>query len=333
MTATSQRKKIAILGYGLTGRLAALQLYKQHQVSVFESDKVSGEQSAGFVAAAMLAPLAESVLCEAELAELGLQAIPLWQSILELLDEPVFFQQHGSLVVAHQQDKGDLESFANRLKPLAEQSAKQLNSTQLAELEPALAGRFHQGIYLPCEGQLDNRAFYTASYQQVKDKVTFFESFSGNINENHFDVILDCRGLGAKPVLNNLRGVRGEVVRLYAPEVSLNRPVRLMHPRYPIYIVPKPNHEFVIGATEIESQSTKPMTLRSAMELLSAAYTVHSGFAEAEILEMQAGLRPSLPDNRPRVEKQGKRIVINGLYRHGYLLAPKVVEMALEQIN
>ena len=123
------------------------------------------------------------------------------------------------------------------------------------------------------------------------------------------------------------------MVRLYAPEVSLNRPVRLMHPRYPIYIVPKPNHEFVIGATEIESQSTKPMTLRSAMELLSAAYTVHSGFAEAEILEMQAGLRPSLPDNRPLVEKQGKRIVINGLYRHGYLLAPKVVEMALEQIN
>ncbi|MFH6955680.1 FAD-dependent oxidoreductase [Pseudoalteromonas sp. XMcav1-K] len=333
MTATSQRKKIAILGYGLTGRLAALQLYKQHQVSVFESGKVSGEQSAGFVAAAMLAPLAESVLCEADLAELGLQAMPLWQSVLELLDEPVFFQQHGSLVVAHQQDKGDLESFGNRLKPLAEQSAKKLNGAQLAELEPALAGRFHQGIYLPCEGQLDNRAFYAASYQQVKDKVTFFESFSGNINEKHFDVILDCRGLGAKPLLNNLRGVRGEVVRLYAPEVTLNRPVRLMHPRYPIYIVPKPNHEFVIGATEIESQSTKPMTLRSAMELLSAAYTVHSGFAEAEILEMQAGLRPSLPDNRPLVKKQGKRIVINGLYRHGYLLAPKVVEMALEQMN
>ena len=52
MTATSQRKKIAILGYGLTGRLAALKLYQQHQVSVFESGKVSGEQSAGFVAAA-----------------------------------------------------------------------------------------------------------------------------------------------------------------------------------------------------------------------------------------------------------------------------------------
>jgi glycine oxidase len=69
------------------------------------------------------------------------------------------------------------------------------------------------------------------------------------------------------------------------------------------------------------------------MELLSAAYTVHSGFGEAEILDMRAGLRPSLPDNRPLVEKQGKRIVINGLYRHGYLLAPKVVEMAIAKMN
>ena len=167
---------------------------------------------------------------------------------------------------------------------------------------------------------------------QLKDSVRFFENCSAEPNTTDYDYIVDCRGLGAKTALSDLRGVRGEVVRLRAPEVKLNRPVRLMHPRYPIYIVPKPNNEFVIGATEIESQSKKPMTVRSAMELLSAAYTVHSGFAEAEIIDMQAGLRPSLPDNRPLVEQKGKQIVINGLYRHGYLLAPKVVEQAVSYI-
>lgn len=329
---SKQRKKIAILGFGLTGRLAALELYNEHHLDIYETGKISGEQSAGFVAAAMLAPLAESVLCEKDLALMGLEAIAMWQHILERLDHPVFFQQAGSLVVAHQQDRGDLMSFRHRLKAL-NGIEPEIVDGHIADFEPELAERFHQGIFLPCEGQLDNRAFYVASYQQVKDKVRFFEKSAESVCTQGYDYVIDCRGLGAKTALGELRGVRGEVVRLYAPEVTLHRPVRLMHPRYPIYVVPKPNHEFVIGATEIESQSNKPVTLRSAMELLSAAYTVHSGFAEAEISDMQAGLRPSLPDNRPLVETKGNHIVINGLYRHGYLLAPKVVDMALSHIS
>ena len=327
-----QRRKIAILGFGLTGRLAALALYHEHQLDIYEIGKVSGEQSAGFVAAAMLAPLAESVLCGPDLAQMGLEAIPMWQRIIEQLDHPVFFQQAGSLVVAHQQDRGVLASFGRRLKALNGIQPEFVDS-RIAELEPELAERFHQGIFLPCEGQLDNRAFYVASYEQVKDNVSFFETSADTVSTQDYDYVIDCRGLGAKTVLGGLRGVRGEIVRLYAPEVTLHRPIRLMHPRYPIYIAPKPNHEFVVGATEIESQSDKPMTLRSAMELLSSAYTVHSGFAEAEIVDMRAGLRPSLPDNRPIVETKGNHIVINGLYRHGYLLAPKVVDIALSHIN
>lgn len=327
-----QRKKIAIFGFGLTGRLAALALYHEHQLDIYETGKISGEQSAGFVAAAMLAPLAESVLCEEDLAQMGLEAMPMWQRIIAQLDHPVFFQQAGSLVVAHQQDRGDLLSFRRRLKALNGIQPEFVDS-RIADIEPELAGRFHQGIFLPCEGQLDNRGFYVASYQQVKDSVRFFEKNADAVSTQEYDYVIDCRGLGAKTTLDGLRGVRGEVVRLHAPEVTLHRPVRLMHPRYPIYIAPKPNHEFVIGATEIESQSNKPMTLRSAMELLSSAYTVHSGFAEAEIVDMRAGLRPSLPDNRPLVEKKGNRIMINGLYRHGYLLAPKVVETALSHIH
>lgn len=123
------------------------------------------------------------------------------------------------------------------------------------------------------------------------------------------------------------------MVRLYAPEVNLTRPVRLMHPRYPIYIAPKPNHQYVIGATEIESQDNGPATVRSTLELLSAAYTVHSGFAEARVLSIQTGLRPAFCDNRPQVTQQKQVISINGLYRHGYLLAPSLVADAVARIN
>ncbi|MAD03913.1 MAG: FAD-dependent oxidoreductase [Pseudoalteromonas sp.] len=330
--------KIAILGFGLTGRLTALALAKEHQLSVFEQDDQHASNSAGSVAAAMLAPLAESVLCEQDLALKGLNSISRWQQILSELDEPVYFQQAGSLVVAHQQDKGDLQSFVSRLKPLGSNQAKSLSSIQIAELEPELAGRFHQGVYLPCEGQLDNQAFYSASFKKLTSQGVQFKfackvELNGHqVNGQSFNYVFDCRGLGSKQNEPLLRGVRGEVARLYAPEVNLTRPIRLMHPRYPIYIAPKPNHQFVIGATEIESQDTGKVTVRSALELLSAAYTVHSGFAEGRIESLQSGLRPAFADNRPKVSIQDRVISINGLYRHGYLLAPLVVDEAVSLI-
>jgi glycine oxidase len=142
---------------------------------------------------------------------------------------------------------------------------------------------------------------------------------------------LDCRGLGAKADWQQLRGVRGEVLRLHAPEVELLRPVRLVHPRYPLYIAPKDDHVFVIGATEIESEDLSPASVRSALELLSAAYSVHSGFAEARLLEISTQLRPTLADNLPAVRWLGERCLqINGLYRHGFLIAPAMLDVVLE---
>jgi glycine oxidase len=100
-----------------------------------------------------------------------------------------------------------------------------------------------------------------------------------------------------------------------------------MHPRYPIYIAPKPNHQFVVGATQLESEDSRQPTVRSTLELLSACFSVHSGFAEAEILQNQSGLRPAYLDNEPQMRINGNVISLNGMYRHGYLLSPVMVDM------
>jgi ABC-type polar amino acid transport system ATPase subunit len=148
------------------------------------------------------------------------------------------------------------------------------------------------------------------------------------------DWVFDCRGLGARQEWKALRGVRGEVIRLHAPEVTLQRPTRLIHPRYPIYIAPKPDHVFVIGATEIETEDLSPASVRSTLELLSAAYTVHSGFAEARILEISTQARPTLANNLPAIRQLGARTLqINGLYRHGFLIAPAMLDIVLEWVQ
>ena len=330
-------QKIAIVGFGVCGRVAALLLAQHYDIDVFERGDEHGHSSAGHVAAAMLAPMAESVLCEQDLAEDGLAALALWPKLLALLDEPVQFQQAGSIIVAYPQDQGAMAHFRKQLKPLAGFAGQDIDGAQLQTLEPELAGRFGKGLYLPCEGQLDNQGFYQHSYLSLKRRGVRF-TFNADVDVDalaaqDYQAVIDCRGIGAKTAHTPLRGVRGEVARVHAPEVRLSRPVRLMHPRYPIYIAPKPEHRYVIGATEIESQDTRAITVRSTLELLSAAYSVHSGFAEATVESLRAGLRPAYNDNRPHIEQRGKVISINGLYRHGYMLAPIVVKRALAQFN
>ncbi|HEV7462365.1 MAG TPA: FAD-dependent oxidoreductase, partial [Methyloceanibacter sp.] len=140
-------------------------------------------------------------------------------------------------------------------------------------------------------------------------------------------IVVDCRGLAAKDKLPSLRGVRGERIVVRSREVDLARPVRLLHPRFPLYVVPWGDGLYMIGATAIESEETGPITLRSALDLLSAAYALNPAFAEAEIVLQGAGARPAFPDNRPRIIVAKGYIYVNGLYRHGFLLAPALAEL------
>ncbi|MDX1796795.1 MAG: FAD-dependent oxidoreductase, partial [Hydrogenovibrio sp.] len=222
----------------------------------------------------------------------------------------------------------------------AADSIRLLDRAQLSELEPDLS-QHTKGFYLPEEGQVNAQAFMGASseYLLAHPLVTWHAETpvisvdSGRIETDQglygFDWVFDARGLGAREDISDLRGVRGEVFWLDAPEVHLTRPVRLMHPRYRIYIVPRPDHRYVVGATEIESEDKSPMSVRSSLELLSAVYSVHSGFAEARIVKTMTNCRPALQDNLPRIEQMAQMTRINGLYRHGYLLSPAMVERAL----
>ena len=147
------------------------------------------------------------------------------------------------------------------------------------------------------------------------------------------DLVIDCRGLAAKDDLPTLRGVRGERIVVKSREVNLSRPVRLLHPRFPLYVVPWGDGVYMIGATVIESEETGPITLRSALDLLSAAYALDPAFAEAEIVRQGAGARPAFPDNRPRIIAANGYIYVNGLYRHGFLLAPALAELVAAYIE
>jgi glycine oxidase len=327
------------------GRLLAVTLAQAGcEVDLFDAGGPEADGAAARVAAAMLAPLAESALAPPSVVRMGQYALSRWPDLIASLGQPVFFQREGTLVLWHRQDAPEAARLARVLAGTVDAvpelpAMQKVDAAAIDALEPSLGRRFAQGLLLPEEGQLDGRELLAAllATLQAIPQVCLHWNTPRALDDfkpgeaGQPERIIDCRGLGARPDWPALRGVRGEVARVHAPEVTLRRPTRLVHPRYPIYIAPKPGGVFVIGATEIESDDLSPASVRSTLELLSAAYAVHSGFAEARIIEIATQCRPTLPDNLPAVRQPRPGVMqINGLYRLGFMIAPAMLDIAME---
>ncbi|SEP35655.1 glycine oxidase [Rhodospirillales bacterium URHD0017] len=302
-----------VIGAGVAGLACALELAERGlAVEVVERGRVLGEGACSWMAGGMLAPWCERATTEPKVAEWGAPSIAWW---VERFPDTV---RQGSLVVAQPRDLPDLTRFAQRTERF-----EWLDVDGIAAREPDLSGRFRRALFFPGEAHLDPRRALAMLAQRLRDRgVAIRFGVELALQDARADVVVDCRGLAARDALPDLRGVRGEMVVVRAPDVSLQRPVRMLHPRIPLYIVPRGNGLFMIGATMIESERRGPVSVRSAVELLNAAYALHPAFGEAEIVELGADLRPAFPDNLPDVRRSGHVLHANGLFRHGFLLAP-----------
>lgn len=332
---------VGIAGAGLLGRLLAWRLLASgYRVSLFDRDCISSGSAAAYTAAGMLAPYSELESAESSVYQLGMHSLKLWPEWIKQLNGESLFHQGGTLVVAHPQDRAYLEHFHQVLErklPASNQFQKLMSSKAIGELEPPLAEQFSAALFLPEEAWLHTFELMDLLAERViSSGGQWYEQTTVNQVAAHcihtgqsihkFDWVIDCRGLGAKQQLPQLRGVRGEVIEVIAPEVSIRRMVRIMHPRYRLYLVPRPNHQYIIGATQIESEDYSNISVRSALELLSALYAIDKGFAEARITATRTNCRPALLDNFPIINRRPGLIQANGLFRHGYLLAPAMVE-------
>ena len=319
--------KIAIRGAGVTGLWQALTLaQKGHRVIVAEQSAEPFTDACSPYAGAMLAPRCEEESAEPVIRELGMRGIHLWQAVYPDLAAA------GSLVVAPPRDRKLLDRFERMT-----QGASRLDAAQLGQLEPGLTPKFETALFFADEAHLDPGAALAFLLNEVQNAGVIIQFGTGETPPGA-DFVIDCRGLGAQDMLPTLRGVRGERIVVRATEIAFERPVRLLHPRFPLYLVPwgeDPTgaNVFMIGATSIEREDGGPVTLRSALELLSAAYVLDPAFGEAEILSLSAGVRPAFPDNRPRIITSSGYIFVNGLYRHGFLLAPVMAELVTHYLE
>ena len=326
---------IAVVGGGLLGRCLAWRASRAGaRVVLYDSAGSSGEGSAAWVAAGMITPTTEAIDADAQITSMGIHSLKLWPRWLTELPIPVFYRDTGTLLLWHREHGAEASYAQRRLASRPLQSAVEyLERQQVVDLEPEIGPRFSRALYVAGEAQIDNRGLLKAVGIALEEAGVncHWETPVENTNFPIAGIVADCRGIGAKADLRDLRGVRGEIVRLHAPEIELSHMLRLLHPRYSVYIVPRAEGKLVVGATSIESEDRSPASVRGILELLTSAYSVIPALAEARILEFNTQIRPALSDNLPalRFDHEHKVLRINGLYRHGFLVTPTIVEEVL----
>ncbi|KRE09076.1 thiamine biosynthesis protein thio [Bosea sp. Root670] len=315
--------KVAVVGAGVVGLACATELLARGaQVTIHERGPRIGAEACSWYAGGMLAPWCEGESAEEPVIRLGQQAADWWER------HAGGVVRNGTLVVAPSRDRSELRRFGQRTSHFEE-----IDGDAVAVLEPDLAGRFSRGLFFAGEGHLDPREAIAALAERLvaNGGTIHFDSAVEPVDLDA-DIVLDCRGLAARDVLPDLRGVKGEMLLLRSDDISLSRPVRLLHPRIPLYIVPRADGLFMVGATMIESGERRRISARAMLELLGAAYALHPAFGEAEVVEIGTDARPAFPDNLPRLTRRGRVIHVNGLYRHGFLLSPAMARMAADAV-
>jgi len=303
------------------GLTAAHQLaLRGASVTIYDRRREVG-RGCSWWAGGMLALWCEMESAEPLIGDLGLESLSYWREHF-----PNVINK-GSLVVAPPRDTPDLKRFAARTSHF-----DIIDGPRIAALEPDLAGRFETGLFFKEEAHLDPRQALSFLKERLQKDLGVTFKMDADVRPEALDAsyVLDCRGYEARDVLSDLRGVKGEMLIVRSTEISLARPIRLLHPRIPVYIVPRDDHHFMVGATMIESSDQSRISARSMVELLNATYALHPSFGEAEIIETGTDVRPAFPDNLPRIRRSGNILRLNGLYRHGYLGAPALARRAAE---
>ncbi len=312
---------VAIIGAGVAGLTCACELVDRGaSLTIYEKSRALGESACSWYAGGMLAPWCERENAEQAVEDFGQLALPWWRAHINCV------VNLGSLVLSMKRDVSEIRRFARMT-----QNHRLLDGEQISELEPDLSRRFGQGLFYPGEAHLDPRRALAQLANYLADRGVDIQ-FGNSVFPRDCDAdrVVDCRGYAARDKLSQLRGVKGEMLILKSGELTLSRPVRLLHPRYPIYIVPRAENLFMLGATMIENDDRTRISVLSMLELLSAAYALHPAFGEAEIVETGVDVRPAFDDNMPCLQRDQNILYVNGLFRHGFLLAPA---MAVQVAN
>lgn len=313
--------RISVLGAGIIGLSVAEELVRRgHVVQVVDPAPASG---ASYAAAGMLSPAAELWHGEGELYAAGRRSVELWPAYAERLGVEL---QRGTLLAAV--DRDDLQQIERRVELMAAHGdpAQMLTRTEIEQYEPRL-GRVVGGAYLPADDSVDPRAVTRALLDRLGERVVANPTSDADLT------VIATGSVLPEPYRHLVRGVRGEILRLRTTDLP-ERPIRGLAHGEPIYLVPRPHGELVVGATQEEHDGAPVVTAEGVWRLLDAARRILPGIDRAELVEAVARDRPGTRDNLPLIGGVEAGVVLAaGHFRHGVMLAPLTAHLVADHIE
>lgn len=315
--------RVHVLGAGIVGLACADELVTRgHDVAVVDPAPGSG---ASAVAAGMLSPGGEAWYGEPDVHRLGVASARLWPAYAARLGVPL--HDRGTLVVGHDAaDRHDVERQAGLLATLGV-DVDVLTPAQVRRLEPAL-GRVAGGLALR-DRAVDPRAAVAALLRRLGERVRARPPLADA------DAVVVATGSRLPaPWTTLVRGVRGEVVRLRTDDPP-RHVVRGWVGGEPVYVVPRPGGEVVVGATVEEHDAEPVPTAGGVLRLLRAARVLLPSLDRAELLACEARDRPATADHLPLVgpTRDHRTFLAAGHFRHGVLLAPLTARLLADAVE
>lgn len=331
-----QEESILIIGGGLIGLSLAYEFAKNnYSVEVLSKNR---SESAGFVAAGMLATHAEGL--ENELLKFGQESqklIPKWVKNIEIDSDISCGLKKCGIVVPFKELK-DLEKFPNQ------SHGQYLDQKKLRQEISGIHSDWKHGLLFEQDGQIDNRrrlmraleracTVHGVKFQEgvdVKKLIHDNKTFKGvniiNSLGNEKSIFCKkavlCAGAWSKHLFNPLPifPVKGQMLSIQGPAKILKR--ILFGPE--TYLVPREDGLIIVGATVEKNagfnQGNTPEGIKKLQDGLEQLFPEASNWPH---MEHWWGFRPATPDLKPIIGKsplQNLSLAV-GHYRNGVLFS------------
>lgn len=341
---------VAVVGGGIIGLATALALARRNvSVTLFEKNELG--RGASWAAAGMLAPAFEAagaVNVHPRLFDLCLASAELWPEWAKKIEADsgasAGYDHTATIAISVSSDGSvQIDRLANALKNRGV-AFERFDANGLRRIEGTLSSRVREGLRLPTDTQVDNRATLAALIklclaspliEVVNDEPNLSIS-DGALDHEGFDATLVCAGWrtpmvksilnGSKsrldladPILDQLQPVGGQMLAVERCEASPTHTIRSDD----LYIVPKVDR-IIIGATVEPGRVLKEPESAIIKDLQERAAEICPILGDAPGLEAWAGVRPGTPSHAPIMGATAVSglFVASGHYRNGVLLAP-----------
>ena len=142
-----------------------------------------------------------------------------------------------------------------------------------------------------------------------------------------------CEGFGLRqnPLFKYLplQGAKGELIIIKSPELKLHTIIKSS-----LFIIPVGHHTYKVGATYAWHDKTHRTTPEARQELITQLKTLLN--CPFEVIDQQAGIRPTVIDRRPLVGTHPTLTnvhILNGLGSRGILMAPFAARQLYQHIE